>query len=164
MTGVLQPIFPILLADVIGLYGDYNCAVNKLIRNFTDETFVAHNNLTYNISEIINEQELCQENVFMSKIHFYSGMFCLLGFGNLIGFSGSMALLGYGSGKMTTRLKTWCFEKILNFEIGFFDESNNTIGALTTRLSNDASDVQSATGSRKVFNTFFNYLIYSSIS
>ncbi|KAL3831651.1 hypothetical protein ACJMK2_023379 [Sinanodonta woodiana] len=49
---------------------------------------------------------------------------------------------------LTRRLRSLTFRAILRQDIAFFDEPNNKVGQLTTRLSNDCSIVQGATGSK----------------
>ncbi|XP_068091620.1 ATP-dependent translocase ABCB1-like isoform X1 [Hyperolius riggenbachi] len=49
---------------------------------------------------------------------------------------------------LTKRLRLLTFKAILRQEIGWFDDSKNSTGSLTTRLATDASHVQGATGPR----------------
>ncbi|XP_052792183.1 ATP-dependent translocase ABCB1-like isoform X2 [Mya arenaria] len=59
-------------------------------------------------------------------------------------------LQGYMFGRsgeyLTLRLRSACFKALLRQEIAYFDDHNNSVGALTTRLSTDASQVQGASG------------------
>ncbi|XP_075037496.1 bile salt export pump-like [Mixophyes fleayi] len=61
-------------------------------------------------------------------------------------------LQGYAFAKsgelLTRRLRRIGFQSMLGQEIGWFDDANNSPGALTTRLATDASQVQGATGSQ----------------
>uniref|UniRef100_A0A8C9U9L4 Multidrug resistance protein 1-like n=1 Tax=Scleropages formosus TaxID=113540 RepID=A0A8C9U9L4_SCLFO len=61
-------------------------------------------------------------------------------------------LQGYMFGKsgeiLTMRLRSQSFQAILRQDIGWFDDSNNAVGVLTTKLATDASLVKGATGSR----------------
>ena len=43
---------------------------------------------------------------------------------------------------LTSRLRSMTFRAMLRQEIGWFDEERNSSGALTTRLSSDAGQVQ----------------------
>ena len=43
---------------------------------------------------------------------------------------------------LTSRLRSRAFKAILRQEIGWFDHDRNSSGALTTRLANDAAQVQ----------------------
>ncbi|KAL3831643.1 hypothetical protein ACJMK2_023371 [Sinanodonta woodiana] len=47
---------------------------------------------------------------------------------------------------LTRRLRTMTFRAILRQDIAFFDDPSNSVGHLTTRLSNDCTMVQGATG------------------
>ncbi|XP_078519646.1 ATP-binding cassette sub-family B member 5-like isoform X4 [Lissotriton helveticus] len=49
---------------------------------------------------------------------------------------------------LTMRLRRMAFKAMLHQEIAWFDDKNNSTGALTTRLATDASQIQTATGSR----------------
>ena len=49
---------------------------------------------------------------------------------------------------LTSRLRYLAFKAMMRQEIGWFDEERNSTGALTTRLADDASKVQGATGTR----------------
>jgi ATP-binding cassette subfamily B (MDR/TAP) protein 1 len=48
----------------------------------------------------------------------------------------------YCGEKLTTRLRCLAFTTMLQQEIGWFDEKANQVGALTSRLVNDASMVK----------------------
>uniref|UniRef100_A0A3Q2NQW7 ATP-binding cassette, sub-family B (MDR/TAP), member 11a n=1 Tax=Fundulus heteroclitus TaxID=8078 RepID=A0A3Q2NQW7_FUNHE len=64
----------------------------------------------------------------------------------------SQFLQGYAFAKsgerLTRRLRKVGFQAMLRQEIAWFDDPNNSPGALTTRLATDASMVQGATGSQ----------------
>ncbi|XP_052741210.1 multidrug resistance protein homolog 49-like isoform X2 [Bicyclus anynana] len=49
---------------------------------------------------------------------------------------------------LTTRLKKLMFEKLLQQEIGYFDDKSNSTGCLCARLSGEAASVHAATGQR----------------
>ncbi|KAI2799339.1 Pgp-2p [Blomia tropicalis] len=78
----------------------------------------------------------------------YSLLF--LGMGIFIGILNFIQTYFYGisSENLTIRLRNDVFRAILRQEIGWFDEKNNSTGALCARLSQDASSVNGATGSR----------------
>ncbi|KAE8596138.1 hypothetical protein XENTR_v10015982 [Xenopus tropicalis] len=83
-----------------------------------------------------------------AKSTMYSLLFLALGGISFITFF----LQGFTFGKageiLTKRLRLWSFKSMLRQEIGWFDDTKNSTGALTTRLATDASQVQGATGSR----------------
>ena len=57
-------------------------------------------------------------------------------------------MLGISGENLTMRLRKKAFKAMVEQEIGWFDEQRNSTGALCSRLSNDASKVQGATGAR----------------
>ncbi|XP_053373101.1 ATP-dependent translocase ABCB1-like isoform X2 [Mercenaria mercenaria] len=61
-------------------------------------------------------------------------------------------LQGYMFGRsgeyLTLRLRSLSFKAMLRQEIAFFDDHDNSVGALCTRLSTDASQVQGAAGAK----------------
>ncbi|XP_065102087.2 ATP-dependent translocase ABCB1 [Paramisgurnus dabryanus] len=66
-------------------------------------------------------------------------------------------LQGYMFGKsgelLTMRLRRQAFNAMLRQDIAWFDDSNNAVGVLTTKLATDASLVKGAAGSRLGFAT-----------
>ncbi|XP_018422366.1 PREDICTED: multidrug resistance protein 1A-like, partial [Nanorana parkeri] len=89
-----------------------------------------------------------QADEIRSKSNFFSLMFVALGGISFVTFF----LQGFTFGKageiLTKRLRLLTFKAMLRQEIGWFDDSKNSTGALTTRLASDASKVQGATGAR----------------
>ncbi|XP_061383953.1 ATP-dependent translocase ABCB1-like isoform X2 [Danaus plexippus] len=57
-------------------------------------------------------------------------------------------MYGVAGGHLTCRLRKLLLEHMLQQEIGFFDDKNNSTGALCARLSGEAAAVQGATGHR----------------
>ncbi|XP_048881308.1 ATP-dependent translocase ABCB1 isoform X2 [Brienomyrus brachyistius] len=61
-------------------------------------------------------------------------------------------LQGYMFGKsgelLTMRLRSQCFRAMMGQEIGWFDDSRNAVGVLTTKLATDTSLVKGVAGSR----------------
>ena len=53
-----------------------------------------------------------------------------------------MALFTISGERLTLRLRSETFHAILKQEIGWFDDQRNSTGALVTRLSNDAAQVE----------------------
>ena len=48
--------------------------------------------------------------------------------------------------KLTTRLRVHLFRAILRQDVSFFDDPDNSVGALTANLRTDTSTVRGATG------------------
>lgn len=51
-------------------------------------------------------------------------------------------IFGIAGERMTERIRSLMFRHMLRQEIGFFDRKENGVGALCTKLSNDASSIQ----------------------
>ncbi|XP_030057521.1 ATP-binding cassette sub-family B member 5 isoform X2 [Microcaecilia unicolor] len=82
-----------------------------------------------------------QSNIF-SIIFVVIGIVCFITF-FMQGF-----LYGRSGEALTMKLRHMAFKAMLRQEISWFDDNQNNTGALTTRLATDASQVQTATGSR----------------
>lgn len=80
--------------------------------------------------------------------------FLLAGLALLSG-TGGMGLFSLIGAKLTTRLRSLVYKSILRQEIAFFDDSKNSAGRLTSRLSTDATLVHATTG-QKVSRQFTN--------
>ncbi|XP_045772549.1 ATP-dependent translocase ABCB1-like [Maniola jurtina] len=70
-----------------------------------------------------------------------------------------VSMYGVAGEYLTARLRKLMFQNLLQQEIGFFDDKNNSTGALCARLSGEAAAVQGATGQRigtvlQAFGTF----------
>ncbi|XP_056375696.1 ATP-binding cassette sub-family B member 5-like isoform X2 [Hyla sarda] len=57
-------------------------------------------------------------------------------------------MFGRSGEVLTMRLRQMAFKSMLRQEMSWFDDKKNNTGALTTRLATDASQIQTATGSR----------------
>lgn len=81
-------------------------------------------------------------------IAFYCGMFVAMGGGaGLMKFLQDSAL-GVSGERLTMRLRKMTFSALMKQDVPYYDQPQNSTGALTTRLATDASAVQGATGSR----------------
>ncbi|XP_059046316.1 multidrug resistance protein homolog 49-like [Achroia grisella] len=78
----------------------------------------------------------------------YSGLFVVIAAVAGIAMCLQGTTFTYAGLKMTTRLRYQYFAALLSQEIGFFDKTTNAVGALCSRLSGDAAEVQGATGLR----------------
>ncbi|XP_060595692.1 ATP-dependent translocase ABCB1-like [Ruditapes philippinarum] len=81
-------------------------------------------------------------------INMYSLMFLGLGVLSLITYFLQGYMFGRSGEYLTLRIRAMSFKAMLRQEIAFFDDHENNVGALTTRLSTDASQVQGAAGIR----------------
>ncbi|XP_062848437.1 ATP-dependent translocase ABCB1-like [Trichomycterus rosablanca] len=82
------------------------------------------------------------------KTLMFSLLFLLVGAVALV----TIFFQGYMFGKsgeiLTMRLRSQAFQSILRQDIAWFDDHNNAVGVLTTKLATDASLVKGVTGSR----------------
>ncbi|KAM4688618.1 ATP-binding cassette sub-family B member 5-like [Discoglossus pictus] len=78
----------------------------------------------------------------------YSIIFSCLGVIAFLTYFMQGFFFGRSGEVLTMRLRQMSFKAMLRQEIAWFDDKKNNTGALTTRLATDASQVQTATGSR----------------
>nr|QCO93567.1 ATP-binding cassette subfamily B member 1 [Chilo suppressalis] len=73
-----------------------------------------------------------------------------VGIGVFSGIANFITVFFYGvAGEhLTARLRKQMFEKLLQFEVAFYDNKDHSTGALCARLSGEAAAVQGATGQR----------------
>ncbi|XP_077010189.1 bile salt export pump isoform X2 [Tamandua tetradactyla] len=112
-------------------------------------------------SQILGTFSLPDKEEQRSQIHAVCLLFVALGIASLC----TQFLQGYTFAKsgelLTKRLRKFGFKAILGQDIGWFDDSRNSPGALTTRLATDASQVQGAAGSQigMMVNSFTNITV-----
>ncbi|KAK2584732.1 hypothetical protein KPH14_007064 [Odynerus spinipes] len=75
-------------------------------------------------------------------------LFIIVGVVTGVGTFLQMYMFGLAGVRMTTRIRRITFGAMLKQEMGWFDDEQNSVGALCARLSSDAGAVQGATGSR----------------
>jgi ABC-type multidrug transport system fused ATPase/permease subunit len=71
----------------------------------------------------------------------YAFIFVVLGIGAFIANAAQITCFEIAGERLTERLRAETFEALLRQEIGFFDEEMNSLGALVSRLSTDAANV-----------------------
>ncbi|XP_068260557.1 ATP-dependent translocase ABCB1-like [Nyctibius grandis] len=86
--------------------------------------------------------------VLREKSNLYSVLFLVLGIIYFFTFFFQGFTFGKAGEILTMRLRFMAFKAILRQDMAWFDKSENSTGALTTRLANDASQVKGATGVR----------------
>lgn len=79
---------------------------------------------------------------------FYCFMFLIIAAATGVGAFLQSFMFAVAGENLTSRLRLLTFRSILNQEMAFFDTCENNVGALCSRLSSDASNVQGATGAR----------------
>lgn len=96
----------------------------------------------FQVMAIIDEEELNRE------VNWLSIAFILLGLmAGLATFLQTFMFNTAGS-RLTCRLREETFQASLKQEMGWFDQPENSVGALGARLSGDCASVQGATGMR----------------
>ncbi|CAF4087238.1 unnamed protein product [Rotaria sp. Silwood2] len=102
--------------------------------------------LGFVLSKLIAVFQECDKDKQERRVLLYVLLF--MGFGIL--YFTAMFLqsffFAYSGETLTRRIRAKIFRTILRQEIAFFDDPNNSTGALCTRLANEASAVQGATG------------------
>ncbi|KAE9611882.1 putative xenobiotic-transporting ATPase [Lupinus albus] len=77
---------------------------------------------------------------------FWSIMFMILGLASLVIIPARAYFFSVAGCKLIQRIRHICFEKVVNMEVGWFDESENSSGAIGARLSADAASVRALVG------------------
>lgn len=77
---------------------------------------------------------------------FWSLMFVVLGLASFIGYPSREYFFAVAGCKLIRRIRSLCFEKVLRMEVGWFDEPENSSGAIGARLSADAATVRALVG------------------
>nr|WEU75111.1 ABCB1-mScarlet-I fusion protein [Vector pPB-pCoBlast-actin5c-abcb1(67-1411)-mScI] len=98
--------------------------------------------------DVLGTLSLADPDEARSEANFYALLF--LGIGVLAAVSVFTQSYSFSiSGEiLTMRLRSRAFSAMLRQEMGWFDQDDNSVGALCSRLSGDAAAVQGATGSR----------------
>ncbi|XP_076187711.1 ATP-dependent translocase ABCB1-like isoform X3 [Aptenodytes patagonicus] len=99
-------------------------------------------------SEIIGVFSETDKTILREKSNLYSVLFLVLGIISFFTFFFQGFTFGKAGEILTMRLRLMAFKAMLRQDMGWFDNSTNSTGALTTRLANDASQVKGATGVR----------------
>ena len=82
------------------------------------------------------------DDFLMTQTLYYTYAFIGLAIGIFICCTTQITLFGIVGEKLTNRLRKMAYSAILDQEVAYFDEQNNSAGALCARLGNDAANVQ----------------------
>ncbi|KAJ0789328.1 putative Type 1 protein exporter [Helianthus annuus] len=77
---------------------------------------------------------------------FWALMFVILGVVSFLAYPGRSYLFSVAGSKLIKRIRSLCFEKVVNMEVGWFDKPENSSGAIGARLSADAASVRGLVG------------------
>ncbi|XP_035228455.1 ATP-dependent translocase ABCB1-like isoform X2 [Stegodyphus dumicola] len=82
------------------------------------------------------------------KVNFFCLLYLLIAVTAFIFSFLETFMLSVAGERLTSRLRKLVFTNIITQDIAFFDHPKNSVGALCSRLTRDASNVQGATGAR----------------
>lgn len=77
---------------------------------------------------------------------FWAIIFMVLGVISLIAYPARTYLFGVAGNKLIRRIRLMCFEKVVNMEVGWFDDPDHSSGIIGARLSADAATVRALVG------------------
>ncbi|XP_061366245.1 ABC transporter B family member 21 [Gastrolobium bilobum] len=77
---------------------------------------------------------------------FWALMFMTLGLASLVAITARGYFFSVAGSKLIQRIRLICFEKVINMEVGWFDEPEHSSGAIGARLSADAASVRALVG------------------
>ncbi|XP_072958940.1 ABC transporter B family member 11-like [Typha angustifolia] len=77
---------------------------------------------------------------------FWSSMFLVFGVVSLLAIPASSYFFAVAGSKLIRRIRLMTFEKVVNMEVEWFDDPDNSSGAIGARLSADAAKVRSLVG------------------
>ncbi|KAK7382620.1 hypothetical protein VNO80_01564 [Phaseolus coccineus] len=77
---------------------------------------------------------------------FWALMFVVLGVASLLVIPARAYFFSVAGCKLIQRIRVLCFEKVVNMEVGWFDEPSNSSGAISARLSAVAASVRALVG------------------
>lgn len=77
---------------------------------------------------------------------FWALMFIVLGLASLLATPLRTYFFSVAGCKLIKRIRLMCFEKVVHMEISWFDRTENSTGAICSRLSSDATSVRNLVG------------------
>ncbi|XP_047326172.1 ABC transporter B family member 4-like [Impatiens glandulifera] len=73
-------------------------------------------------------------------------IFVALGFTSFLAYPTRTYLFSIAGNKLIKRIRSMCFEKVVNMEVSWFDQPENSSGAIGARLSADAATIRALVG------------------
>lgn len=98
--------------------------------------------------EILGTLSIAEEEKARNEANFYALLFLLIGIVAALSMFMQAYMFSLSGEILTARLRKLTFAAMVRQEVGWFDEEKNSVGALCSKLSGDASAIQGATGSR----------------
>ena len=144
---------PIILRRLKIQQPKFGLQFESLFQENTDETGEMNENFTsifVHQTQAQNEEmftayngaDICNPEHFMQMVIYWCIGFIGIGVISFFGFALTSWLFATSGERLTERLREKSFRKYLQLEISYFDDPENTTGALTTRLSTDAAKIQ----------------------
>ena len=146
ILGGIQPVFAIIFAEILVLFGDFGCSYDRKIAALVN-TYRNDANRTEYVTEY-DTSKYCKEDGLMDEVIFWACMFIAMGGAEMIFHSLAGWIFGLSGENLTKRLRQKSFQTYVTMEVGFFDRPENSTGAMTARLAADASKVQGASTMR----------------
>ena len=97
-------------------------------------------------SKLLDAFSNCDESERTRLARIYALSFLAVGFAIFLAYLIMMSFLSLAGERMVARVRVMAFRAILHQEMGWFDDEDNSIGALSNRLSTQAGAVRDATG------------------
>ncbi|KAE8703555.1 ABC transporter B family member 12 [Hibiscus syriacus] len=85
-------------------------------------------------------------NVLKKDSRFWALIFMTLGLASFLSILARTYFFSVAGCKLIQRIRSICFEKVVHMEVGWFDEPDNSSGAIGARLSTDAATIRGLVG------------------
>ncbi|KAI1113488.1 leptomycin B resistance protein pmd1 [Nemania sp. NC0429] len=97
-------------------------------------------------AELINALSLTPNSLLRDRVDFWALIYLVFGIAVFVVFIAQGFSFSYATEKLTHRLREQSFRSVLRQEIAFFDEEQNSIGALTSLLTSAPNDLNGVSG------------------
>ncbi|KAF5743846.1 ATP binding cassette subfamily B4 isoform 1 [Tripterygium wilfordii] len=98
------------------------------------------------ISKVVNTFFETTPDQLKKDSRFWALIFLALGFASFLAYPSMNYFFSIAGGKLVRRIRALCFEKVVHMEVGWFDLTENSSGAIGARLSADAASVRALVG------------------
>jgi len=97
-------------------------------------------------SEILTVFGIVDKDEMQRKANFWALIFVIIGLAACICQLLQIGCFSVAGAKLTTRLRSMTFRKLVRMDVGYFDREDNATGKITGRLAEDANLVQGLSG------------------
>ncbi|GAB2226501.1 hypothetical protein Droror1_Dr00022311 [Drosera rotundifolia] len=98
------------------------------------------------LSSVIKIFFYTDQHELRKESRFWALMFFVLGLVSLLANPTRTYFFAVAGGRLIQRIRAICFEKVVNMEVGWFDDPAHSSGAIGARLSADAASVRALVG------------------